>query len=638
MPRIHIPVALVLLAALCAVGAAVAEPEPDALEVPLPDALVGEVRSATTPLAQAWVYAYEIAHFSLRKVATSEEGVFRFSDLPAGLYKVIAFKSGFAPAIVMLSRATGDATQRLELELTPDESRERSEGGFWELRERIPSDVLRDIQVQGLADARSGALELPDARLKAEMQAMTGVSDGLEYGAASVSGGRLDIDGRIRDLEVELAGHYSELEAQRPAGGHDAVGESRWFTLAVDNRDRSRIGFASFNNRLLTSHGGGSAPVDFESHSVSWSQRYGEASRSDFSAQYVSESNFHRQAAIDPAEIPAASRALRFEGSYTTPLSERATLEAGFRYQERENEYLGGPGTLDLASQESVELFGRGGIRVKPTVVVEYGLYSKLRDGTVSLAPQGGVVVQLSRTWRASTLASHRLEEQRDPAALRIPEFHPVFHEEAGACGPGDKHCYQLLLSRSWNDEQELSVAAVHRQIGDTLRLYFDRDFFSRLESLTMVRGDQLPELKLGLTRRLSPTVLTRLESNLAAGGGGIVQTAEHAGYENRLRYLVTSLDTRFEQSDTGVFLAFHRLRQELDPIGGAAASMTETEVDLERLQLSLTQDLGILRSLAADWAVHLNMELSRGSTPETAARREEELRKRLTGGIAVSF
>jgi hypothetical protein len=53
-----------------------------------------------------------------------------------------------------------------------------------------------------------------------------------------------------------------------------------------------------------------------------------------------------------------------------------------------------------------------------------------------------------------------------------------------------------------------------------------------------------------------------------------------------------------------------------------------------------LTQDLNILLDLAADWAVKLNMEVSRGSvlfgsdSPQDA----DELRRRILGGFAVRF
>ena len=60
--------------------------------------------------------------------------------------------------------------------------------------------------------------------------------------------------------------------------------------------------------------------------------------------------------------------------------------------------------------------------------------------------------------------------------------------------------------------------------------------------------------------------------------------------------------------------------------------------MELERLQLGVTQDLSLLQHLAANLALHLNMEISRGGSSDTSVLELEELRKRVTGGVAVRF
>jgi len=474
-------------------------------------------------------------------------------------------------------------------------------------------------------------IDLEPAAIKTEMAATTGMRESSDYGAAQVSSGRVGIDGQMGSLQIDLSGEFSELESRAESA---ASGSTQWLRFQVNRTDRSQIGISSRSNQMVTS--AAATPVDFESHSVRWSQRVGREGRSDFRAQYTQESNFYSQGRFQPREIPDASRALRVEGSYTTPLTERATFQAGFRYRDLDSFYRR-PKLNDLAllPAETVELYGRGGVQVKPAVVVEYGLYSKLRDGGVSLMPQGGVVLQLGDGWQASTLASHRLDQSELPNPLN--DFSPVFYSDSGTCDLGEQYCYQVALSRLWNDDESFTIGAIHREFGETLRLFFDQDFYDRLESLFLVRGDQLPELQVGLTRRLTPDILAHFESNLAAGGGGIVRAANRRSYENEIRYVVTSLDTHFEQTETGVFVAFHRLQQDLNPIATAPRA-TYQQLEMERLQMRVTQDLSVLHRLAWNWAVHLNMELSRGTSPERPTLDEEALQKRLTGGIAVKF
>ena len=125
-------------------------------------ALVGRVSAQTTGIASAKVYAYELASQSLRKVTTGPDGAFSFDQLPSGLYKLIAFKAGFQPVVVLLSRTLAQTTsglaQVVEMELA------RASAGasedFWSLRGQVPVDVLRDL---GVATADSSRPSAPGA-------------------------------------------------------------------------------------------------------------------------------------------------------------------------------------------------------------------------------------------------------------------------------------------------------------------------------------------------------------------------------------------------------------------------------------------------------------------------------------------
>jgi hypothetical protein len=112
--------------------------------------------------------------------------------------------------------------------------------------------------------------------------------------------------------------------------------------------------------------------------------------------------------------------------------------------------------------------------------------------------------------------------------------------------------------------------------------------------------------------------------------------SANGQSYENRVRYLVTSLDTQLLSSSTGIFVSFHHLEQQLDMPSGVAAS----QMEYERLQLLLNQNLNILLDLASDWTVQLNMELSRGGAAASSygSIADERVRRRILGGIAVKF
>jgi hypothetical protein len=612
--------------------------------------IAGRVVGESSPLAAAQIYAYQLNDLSLHKVLTDAQGNFLFHNLPSGLYRIIANKAGFHPAMVMLIRTTAQAYQFLELQLAQRQAGQpAADDDFWAVRERVPADVLREIETAQIASDRAednrialfnGTAAAIASSFKAEMQAQTGVD---QIAGGQVSGGGVGLTGYVGDTQVDLKGKFTNLSAapfQSAANGM-GTGTGQASSLSLDlDRDHgsSRINIISLNNRMMTrsESGGPISPVDFEHYQVNWSQAVGDSGHSDISAHYTSEYNFHRQATIDPLGIPETSRSWRIEGAYTEAFSDTNTLQAGMRYREREFGLGDDPSRQGKAAERqalsSVDLFSRGGVRVEPAVLMEYGLYSTLSDGSLALTPQGGVVFQLGSAWQLETTGTHRVYTTTQAS----PDFLPTLYEQRDLCEQGSQACYQMNLSRKDANDDTFTFGAVHRTVGDTLRLYFSDDFFDRLESLYLVRGDKLPEVHVGMRHKISPKIVTKLESSVASGGGGTFFAADGRPYENQVRYLVASLDTQFLGSSTGVFIAFHRLQQQLDPAFGVAGPPATLEY--QRLQLKLSQNLNILMNLASDWAVQLNMELSRGATLTGDPTSGDALRRRILGGIAVKF
>jgi hypothetical protein len=644
--------------------AALLAPALPATEAPAPEPGVrGRVsadtpsrKNAASPLGRASVFAYELARASVTKVVTGADGGFRFDGLPAGVYKLIAFKPGYEPGVVLLSRAAAEAVQFVEVKLAAERRDDGHPGDdFWSLRDEIPADVLRDLEGVRLAELALPAgvsLKAPAEMrgFETALRATTGVESASTGGAAQLAGGEIDMKGRIGSLRLGVSGEFWHLAAADDATvSASPQGQAAALNLRMSGSGEGQINVTTVSHRGNPSESTRDNGADFERYRVSWSQPVGERSSSRFTAQYTSQSNFLRPAGVD-ALASIESRAFNVEGSYRVDISDRSSLETGLRYRVRDG---GFSAVESLAEQErALELFGRGGWRLQPSVLVEYGMYTQLRDGSMALAPQGGIVVQLGDHWQAVATASQRVEQgQSRPLDAFTPvRFASVGQDATGrACQDLEQHCYRVLLARQGEDEgTTFAVGAVHRELAETLHLYFDDDFLDHLESLYLVEGDKLPEVQMVVERRVAPRVLARLESSYAEGGGGLIYAVDDKPYENRVSYLVTSLDTRFQRSSTGVFLAFHHLTQGVDPVAApVAAASGDKRIDsaglptmqLERLQLMLSQDLNVLMRLAADWAVHLNFEVSRGSLPFTVQNATgDDVRRRVTGGLSVKF
>jgi hypothetical protein len=620
------------------------------------------------------------------------------------------------PRGTQATRATQATGTRSAFPSTPASGPAPDDADFWALRARIPADVLRDIEASDAAGAAgsqpgqtkaatpsvaglphdpgspggsgrgsavsSAAMSSGDSsgfgagRFRTEVQAMTGVADVAQVGVGQVSGGKVGIAGQLGPVQVGLSGHFWQMTSDSllpgvaagtpRASSGTADGKTSSMSLDLEAGPSSRITVTSLTNHLLprTASGPGEA-VGLDHYGVSWSQKLGENSHSDFAAQYTSESNYNRQSAIDPAYIPGASRTWNVEASYTTELGETNTLQAGFRYSESllglaspptapgslAANMTGGASTGGVGSAGSpfslntsslvgiapdhqmVDFFSRGGTRLQPAFLVEYGLYTTLLDGSVSLTPQGGLVLQMDDGWQARGSMTHRVY-QENPVN---PEFLPALFKESDLCEQGGRSCYEMSLSRHAGDDDAITLSGLERVVGETLRLYFSDVVFDRLESLYLVPGDRVPEVRLVVNHKLSKQVKTSFESSFATGGGGIFVGADGRPYKNQVRYMVTSLDTRFLGTATGVFLAFHHLTQGQLPLGLAASSTAVAPADFDRLQLMLSQDLSFLWNLAAQWALQVNMELSRGTAPALAST-DTALHRRILGGIAVKF
>jgi hypothetical protein len=599
--------------------------------------LAGRVFGGKAPLASALVYAYQLADLSTYKAWTDPQGKFFFDRLPAGLYKVIAHKAGFLPVVVMHYHATAAASQSVQIQLLERPVGQKEGEDFWSLRKRIPADVLREIDREEIQlaslTAPAGGGSLTEA-FHTEIETKAGVDEIASDGEGQVSGAGVGIKGKFGNTQVGLHGQFVELHgnAARQGSGPAAGGQTSFLSLNLEHGDGSQIRVTSFNNEMSPRSESGDSPVGIEHYQVSWTQDVGENGRFDSTAHYTAENNFHRQGGIEPLDIPGMSRTWNIEGAYTMALGDRGSLQSGLRYRERQfglSDSGRSGQTSENPALSSIDLFSRGGVRLQPAFLVQYGLYSTLSDGSLSLTPQGGFVLQMGSDWQMEASASRRVYEDV-PAR---PDFVTTLFEQNDLCEQGSESCYEVRFSRETSDENVFSFGAVHRSVGDTLRLYFSEDFFDRAQSLYLVRGDELPELRMSLSRRLSPKVVSKLESSLASGGGGIFLTPAGQPYENQVQYLITSLDTQFQATSTGVFIAFHHLAQSLEPVGTSGSTVAEMES--ERLRLMLSQNLNFLLNLASDWAVQLNMELSRGADPSEV---DESLRRRFLGGIAVKF
>ena len=662
-------------AAIALLGAAPVQAGIDlpSLGDPLAGRLVGRVHAGKAALPAARVYVYDVADRSKRRTTTDRFGRYAFQPLPAGVYRVIAHRPGFVPAVAELVRTTGESVQSLDFELgardrrPPGEATGEGEDDFWAVRQRIPNDVLRQIRIaEAIADDQDWALEsaVQRERFEAELRTLSGIEDAGGDAGARVLGSQFDLRSRFGETHLALRSDLREFERQVFNEDHQQLGDSQAFALDVNHRG-SNVQITSQRHRF---RGADAAVWDdwqpaapfagLESYGVRLDQAAGSGD-AHFEARYTADQNFHHgfgdlyagqsglhDLALAAIDSPMSSTTLEFRGSYERQITATASLEAGLSYRQRQG-YGNSPfSTWSEDPHERFDVFSQGAWEVQPTVVLEYGMFSTLSDGNVSFTPRAGFVVELGSRWLAAVSASERVDSEH----LLFRDFLQVQYHDDDDCTATFEHCYRVELGRRLgdsDDDRRVEFGFTERQFADSVRLYFSRDIFERLESLLLLDGDQVAEVHFGLQQRLSEKILTRISTSAASGGGGLLRAGvgdalEAGNLENRVRYVIASIDTRFERSSTGILLAFRRVDQELSPVArdaGFPPAGPNSVLSVERLQLLLTQGLPWVTGAGIqDWALQLEMQLSRGHLPVDSSHDPGQLRRRVVAGLAVRF
>ncbi len=611
--------------------------------------LEGRVVLNHSPVSEARVYAYQLVEKSLHKVLTDGSGRFLFESLPAGIYKLIAHKVGLQPAIQLLQRDAAESAQFIELQLTEEAAADLTD--FWSVRSQIPGDVLRDITAPPGGDASAppalANLVIGDgsgmtSALLAEVSALSGVHDVTPSASARLTGANVGLKGNLGKVKLSMQGDFqsfaSELQPLDADPGIGIDGQTHSVSFNVQTPGQGDFDLSSSSNRLTMMDERFTTPVEASQLFLGWKRSVGEYGTTSVKASLIEENGLYNRAWIDPLGLPTSSRTLRVEGDYARKFGGFGDLRTGLRYRESSGAYarrLAGTGSSLLASQ-ALDAYGDGGWQANEKVLVQYGLFSTMTDGSISITPRGGFVFQLGPLWQSSLTAARRVVSQGELAG---DDFQPIVLDGSMTCGEAETACYQMAVMRSSGIDNQLALGASYRELDETVRMYFNGDFFESSEGIFLVPGDRLPEVHASVRQRLSPGIVAKVQASVANGGGGVFQSVNRRHYENHVSMVSSGIDATFEKTSTGVFLSFHRLDQQLAPISRHAnGEAGEPATDLRRLELVVSQNLSAIWGLTQDWAIHLGMGLAQGASFFHSDIDSQAIQRRVVTGVAVRF
>jgi len=600
----------------------------------------GRVLRSDEPVKNAVVYAYQVVERSVQRVTTDGAGEFLFGALPAGLYKIVALKAGLPPAVLVLARRAADDSQYVQVELPETEAKGT---GFWELRSEVPPDVLRELAptaivlASDLEPRRDFASRFATGVVaSASREPMAGVD------SAEVAGANLEVRGDLGSVRLRIEGEFQNLAATlhdvgSQAGLNDTVsGRSAAIRLGLSGDRAGDLGISARTHELGSPGAGGVLdPFDFAQYQIHYSHELDTDKSADVSAQYLDEQGLLATSRFAPRSLPFASRTFSVQGSYSQTLGDTGKLAAGLRFREIAKS---GPWIpIDADNERYLDVWSRGDVDLSSALVFQYGMFSTLRDGSVSLTPRGGILVHLTPSWRASVSASQRfVASDLDPLA---DDYTPLLFLGAMGCEQADTTCYEAQLMNGDTDSSGFSVRGSWRQFDRTVRMLLRDDFSTPPDGVFFVPGDQIPEMQATFKRRLGTNVAASWVSSYAAGGGGDFRAANRRDYTNEIEYYTTAINTQILPSSTGFYLAFQRVSQRLDPLPNPNRRRAlPAETQLERVEFAVSQDLSAIFDMASSWAVRVAMELVRGGTLLAPVTDDSDIRHGLTTSVAVRF
>lgn len=564
--------------------------------------ILGNVTSSARPVGNALVIALNLQNLEATRTFTGTDGSFALSQLRAGIYRIIAVKNGFAPAVTTLIPTR--ATHRVALKLESDkDGRAGLHQEIWELRGSLASDVLRDLDAM-LAPVELSYDETP--RIRGEMVSMTGVTN--EQANPAFSQTALGVQGRLGDeWQVGLNGNLQRFE--------DPTDDVRFGTpiaessvMAIELRSSGETDSSAVQSYRLASTRSswmyaeteeGPRQADLRAHDFQW--RRGQAK---VQMRYVEQDNLFRGA-------PLGSNVLEIEGAVPLLASKRNGLGVALRVRQE---------SIDETSESlrTADLSARGTIAAGPALVLEYGLASRIGVDGQEWAPRAGAQWQMTPGLALIGSAQYKVVD-RDPSSLAIPSL--VYWSDDSHILP--TYAYSIGIVGGKDGENGFSAVATLAEIDEALRVVFGDGQSEFWDGFYIEAGDIRRDLRLAFRRQFGDWFAV----DFASTAGTATPKLDTPQGSTKV-YLTGDLQSTFTPTRTSIIISYREIEQ--------PGNRSEDDYRTERVRLRMAQSL----YLPIDIKLLLGLELARAEnspylidslTPEGTS-------KKYIGGLAVNF
>ena len=575
-----------------AVTSARAEPIPAVLQV------LGSVSSAAHPISNALVIALNLKDLDAVQTFTAVDGTFNLPPLPAGIYKLIAVKQGFAPAIATVLPTKPSHTVRLSLDREGNRAKKTTSDETWQIRASLPPDILRELD-QTLEPQPQEALNLP--RVRGDVSSLTGVSDQTQNatGIAQTSFGVLSRLGDTWQIGVRGNVHRIDDPTDTQRFG-DAAAQSS--VMSMELRSSPTDSYRVASTRSFWRYRDTVDQADMTSHDVQW-----EHGTTKVGVHYFAQDNLF--------DSTRASDLLEVSGGTTLLQSSRGDVGVTMRVAQ-ENVH-----TASVEPFRTADLSANGTFIVAPALLLRYGMSSRMdMDGT-ELAPRTGAEVKLGKD---TALVVSGLYKVIDPKRSGIIPPSVVDWSDDGHVLP--RYAYSLGIVSGDVDATHLSAIATVSAIESPFRMLLITDGQAQFwDGIYVDSGD--------VRRDLRVTCRKDIGNKLAIDVSGSAGTATPRFGTSTKSYVTADVQTIFFPTGTSLLVSFVSLQQPQDNRGDYRGDYRTQRVNLRVAQsLHLPLDLKLLLGLELVHSENSPYLLDVIDPTVNGATR------RYLGGLAVNF
>ena len=567
-------------------------------DAPLPAALqvLGTVTNAARPVANALVIALNLQDLQSVQTYTTSDGTFILPSLRGGIYKIIAVKQGFLPAITTIVPTR--SSHRVALRLDSEKKAKRSANDeIWELRGSLPPDVLRDVDAM-LEPQELVAYEIP--RFKGEMLSVTGISNQPSNPAYAQTA--LGVQGRIGDTwQVGLRGNLQRFEDPTDDVTFGSpVAESSVMSMELRSTGDQSYHLATTSSSWTYADGPEvqNREADVRAHNFEW--RNGPAK---VQVRYFQQDNLFGDA--------AASNLIEVAG--TVPLMQTRRNDLGVALRVKQESITG---TADIF--RVADLAANGSVAVVPSVILHYGMDSRIGVNGQEWAPRTGAEFKLTENTSIVGSAMVKVFDRETQNFVTLPSI--VYWSEDGRALP--RYTYTIGFVTGKDEANRFSAIATVSEVDEALRMIFADAQNQFWDGLEVEAGDVRRDVRFAYRKQFGNV----LAVDVATTAG----TASHRDVtEQRAKVYVTGdLQSTFNPTRTTIAVSYRELQQPREEGEGDYRS--------ERIHLRMAQSL----YLPIDIKLLVGLELARAEnspylvdtlTPEGKS-------KKYIGGLALNF